>query len=101
MITTIKSWGQLWIETAKTLIRHPILTTKGFIVDFLAADIKGKLKKVGLLIAFIIGLRIAVFIVMFAICLILVLGMVDGSYEAHPERYYYDEVEGCWRRRHY
>ena len=23
MINTIKSWGQLWIETAKTLIRHP------------------------------------------------------------------------------
>lgn len=101
MIKTIKSWGQLWIETAKTLFRHPILTIKGFIVDFLAADIKGKLKKIGLLIAFIIGLRIAVFFVIFGLCLILVLGMVDGSYEAHPDRYYYDEVEDCWRRRHY
>ena len=81
MINTIKSWGQLWIETAKTLIRHPILTTKGFIVDFLATDTKGKLKKIALLVAFIIGLRIAVFLVMLAICLIFILGMVDGSYE--------------------
>ena len=101
MINTIKSWGQLWIETAKTLIRHPILTTKGFIVDFLATDTKGKLKKIALLVAFIIGLRIAVFLVMLAICLIFILGMVDGSYEANPDKYYYDEVEDCSRRRHY
>lgn len=101
MINTIKSWGQLWVETAKTLIRHPILTTKGFIVDFLAADIKGKLKKVGLLIAFIIGVRIAIFLVMLAICLIFIFGLVDSSYEANPDKYYYDEVEDCWRRRHY
>ena len=91
MINTIKSWGQLWIETAKTLIRHPILTTKGFIVDFLATDTKGKLKKIALLVAFIIGLRIAVFLVMLAICLIFILGMVDGSYEANPDKYYRSE----------
>lgn len=90
---TLMSWVKIWLAAVKTFFRHPIITIKGFIADFLAADAKGKLKKIAFLGVFIFGFYVALQVVVGIVIILWLIGMISN-----PGEYYYDEYEGRWKR---
>jgi len=72
----MKKWINILSTNIKGFFKHPILYIKGWVKDFKGSDLVGKIKKIALTL---LAIYICYELLIFAILVIVVLGIVGGG----------------------
>lgn len=83
---TLKHLGKLWGKTVISFIKHPIISGKKYIKDFKEADLKGKLKQLGLTAVCLFLCYYVLYLCIFLIVVFALLG--QGAYGGVEEAFY-------------